>query len=67
MAAAGYTGVDLGVGEDDWLAGSVDDDGFRGVLKGDLNGWESLDEEMLRRRRLDDGDGDIGAMLPVDT
>lgn len=76
MGVLGYTGVDLAFGvaelrgserwlEDEWAAGSVDD-GF----KGDLKGWESLEEEeeeeALRRRRLDAGDGDMSASLVVD-
>lgn len=46
------------------MAGSVDD-GFRGVLKGVLKGWESLEDEGLTRRRLDAGDGDMSACEPI--
>lgn len=76
MVVVGYTGFEVAVGvaglrgdgewlEDELVGGSVDD-GFRGVLKGDLKGWESLEEAALRRRRLDAGDGDMSASVRVD-
>lgn len=69
VVVVGYTGFDVAVGavglEDELVAGSIDD-GFRGVLKGDLKGWESLEEAALRRRRLDAGDGDMSASVWVD-
>lgn len=49
---------------DVWAVGSVDD-GFRGVLKGDLKGWESLEEAALRRRRLDAGDEDMSVNVSL--
>lgn len=58
MVGGGDVGASLVVGGGGVGGGGV---GLKGVLRGDLKGWERVFVAVLRRRRLEGWMGDIGS------